>query len=373
MGKKLNVAILFGGKSAEHEVALQSARNIIQNIDRNKYNITLIGIDKEGCWHLHDEANYLLHADDPKAIELGPKKDCVALIPQDAAKELISLVDPKKEHPIDLVFPVLHGPFGEDGTVQGFLKLAGIPFVGADVLGSAICMDKDISKRLLRDAGIPIADFLVLEKHNRDALSFEQVVERLSLPFFVKPANLGSSIGITKVKNREQWDHALELAFSYDRKILIERMIPGREIQFAVIGNEEPITSLPCSIVPRGEFHSYISKYIDAQGSEFIIPVPLEKPLLEKMQKMAIHAYKTLCCEGMARVDMFLTPEGECYLNEINTIPGLTRISPYSKMWIASGYSMTQIIDLLIQYALSRFQDQRELRSDLPDLEEILC
>ena len=334
MTNKINVAVLFGGRSVEHEVSLQSARNVIHSLDREKYVLTLIGIDKEGQWHFYDEAHYLIHQNDPTEIALGEKKSPVEF------SKLASIVD--------VIFPVLHGTFGEDGTVQGLCALLNIPCVGADALGSAIGMDKDVMKRLLRDAKIPVPRFLVLHQHENFSL------EEISLPAFVKPSNGGSSLGISKVKQREDLKAAIEFAFEFDRKILIEEVTEGREIQCSLIGNAPPKVSLPCEIIPKGEFHSYASKYLDPEGAEFIIPVSLCPEELSKVQTTAIKAYNVLCCEGMARIDMFLTPNGTVYINEINTIPGLTDFSPYSKMWEASGLKYADMLDQLIELARSK-------------------
>jgi len=353
MGKKINVGILFGGKSVEHEVSLQSAKNVVAALDKNKYNVHLIGIDKEGKWHLYEEKDYLVDAEDPEAIALGSKKDIVEL-----------LHEPKTCFgPIDVIFPILHGSFGEDGTVQGFLKLANIPFVGPDVTGAAIGMDKDVMKRLIREANIPTTEFFTLHQHERHLWPFEKVVKKISLPFFVKPASSGSSIGIHKVNKQEQFDEAVEKAFNYDRKILIEKAVVGREIECSLLGNEYPIVSLPCEIVPSGEFHSYASKYVDPEGAEFIIPVELKPDELSRVQKTALDAYKVLCCEGFARIDLFLKPDGEVLFNEINTIPGLTNMSPYNKMWEATGLPFPELLDRLIQLALDRFEKQKRLQT----------
>lgn len=349
MKKKINVGILFGGKSVEHEVSLQSARNVINALDREKYNVVLIGIDKEGKWHSHEEEDYLLHAEDPKAIALGPKKGEI---------ELLRATETKV---IDVVFPVLHGLNGEDGTIQGLLKLANIPYVGAGVLGSAVGMDKDVMKRLIRDAGIDTPNFLTMHKHQRHLLSFDEVENLLGLPFFVKPANSGSSIGISKVHSFAEFDEAVDAAFQFDRKILIEETINGSEIQCALLGNEHPIVSLPCQIIPKGEFHSYASKYLDSSGAEFIIPAHLTPEELSTVQIIALKAYQVLCCEGMARVDLFLSNQREVYFNEINTIPGLTNNSPYAKMWRATGLSYSEMIDRLIHLALDRHKKEQQL------------
>lgn len=363
--KKIRLGVLFGGKSAEHEVSLVSAKNVIEALDKEKYDVFLIGIDKTGEWRLRDGYSYLMHADNPKLIALHEAKESIALVPKNHRKELVSYSGNQLQESLqlDVIFPVLHGTYGEDGTVQGLLKLANIPFVGAGVLGSAIGMDKDVMKRLLRDAKIPTARFLTVNAYDKDQFPFERVVEQLGLPFFVKPANSGSSVGIAKVKNEEGFKAAVDDAFLYDRKILIEEFIQGREIECSVLGNDNPIVSLPGELIPQHEYYSYEAKYIDEDGAHFQIPVELAPGLTEQIQKMAIAAYQTLCCEGMARVDFFLKENGDIILNEINTIPGFTKISMYPKLWLASGLSYTQLLDRLIDLAIERHAQESRLKT----------
>lgn len=351
MKNKINVGVLFGGKSVEHEVSLQSARNVICALDREKYHVILMGIDKAGKWYFHDEIDYLLYPEDPKKIVLGP------------AKGEIELLQAVETNVIDVVFPILHGLYGEDGTVQGLLKLANIPYVGADILGSAVGMDKDVMKRLIRDAGLPTPKFISVCRHERHVWPFEKIQELFPFPFFVKPANSGSSIGISKVSSREKFEEAINHAFLFDRKILIEEGIAGAEIQCSLMGNEYPIVSLPCQIIPKGEFHSYASKYLDPEGAEFIIPAKLTPEELTKVQMISLKAYQVLCCEGMARIDLFLTKDGHVYFSEINTLPGLTNNSPYAKMWQATGFSYSEMLDRLIELALERHRREQQLVS----------
>ncbi len=365
MNRKIRVAVIFGGKSAEHEVSLQSAKNVIEAIDKEKYEVVLIGIDKEGQWYLGESSQFLLHADDPKRIALNrasaPK---VALIPSaEAGNELISLTGNRSLGHIDVVFPVLHGPYGEDGTVQGLLKLFNTPFVGAGVLGSAVGMDKDVMKRLLRDAGVPVPKFLVFHHRELASIDFNEVAAQVGLPLFVKPANLGSSVGIHKVKEQAQFLPALQDAFQYDTKILIEQYIQGREIECSVLGNENPIASIPGEIIPQHEFYSYEAKYIDEHGAKLVIPAKLSSELIHQFQELAIKTYRVLCCEGMARVDFFLRNNREIFVSEINTIPGFTKISMYPKLWEASGIPYSELIDRLIQLALERFERDRKLKA----------
>ncbi len=363
--KKIRLGILFGGKSAEHEVSLISAKNVIEALDKEKYDVFLIGIDKSGEWRLRDGYDYLMHADNPKLVALHEAKESVALVPKNHRKELVSYSGNQLQESLllDVIFPVLHGTYGEDGTVQGLLKLANIPFVGASVLGSAIGMDKDVMKRLLRDAKIPTARFLTVHAYDKNQFTFEHIVEQIGLPFFVKPANSGSSVGIAKVKTKSEFFAALEDAFLYDRKILIEEFIAGREIECSVLGNEHPMVSLPGELIPQHEFYSYEAKYIDEEGAIFQIPVELPPETLEKLQAMAIAAYRTLCCEGMARVDFFLKENGDVILNEINTIPGFTKISMYPKLWMASGLPYPELLDRLITLALDRHAKESALKT----------
>jgi D-alanine-D-alanine ligase len=359
MDRKIRVGVLFGGKSAEHEISLLSARSIVEALDRNKYEVVLIGIDKNGEWHQQMEDEYLLNRDDPKKITLKESDEAVALVPKENGEQLVSLTTPSMQRAIDVVFPVLHGTYGEDGTVQGLLKLAGVPFVGASVLGSAIGMDKDVMKRLLRDAGIAVAKFLVCTEEME--MSFESVKTTLGVPFFVKPANAGSSVGVSKVDSEEQFASAIALSFKYDHKIIIEECICGREIECSVLGNQYPIASLPGEVIPQHDYYSYEAKYLDEKGALFEIPVHLPHNVIEGIQMLAVQAYRTLCCEGMARVDFFLKETGEIYVNEINTIPGFTKISMYPKLWEVSGLPFAELVDRLIALAIERFERENKL------------
>jgi len=363
-GKKIRVGILFGGRSAEHEVSLQSAKNIIEAMDREKYDIVPIGIDREGSWHLSNNARFLLNENNPALIKLSDSDESLAVLPGKGQRQLLNLSTQSDLGGLDVVFPVLHGPYGEDGTVQGLLKLADVPFVGADVTGSAVGMDKDIMKRLLRDAGIPIARFVVAHKSQRDTYRFDAIRSELGLPLFIKPANLGSSVGISKIRNEREFERAVEAAFTYDTKILIEQAIVGEEIECSVLGNEKPIASLPGRVIPLKEFYSYEAKYIDEEGAKLEIPADLDEATTERVQQRAVEAFRVLCCEGMARVATFLPPEGEILVNEINTIPGFTKISMYPKLWEASGISYSELLDRLIDLAIQRFRRDRDLKSN---------
>ncbi|SRR5581483_10610640 len=363
--KKIRLGILFGGKSAEHEVSLISAKNIIEGLDREKYEVLLIGIDKTGEWRLRDDYSYLMHQDDPQLVQLKNTEDCIALVPTRNRKELVNCLDNQLQQSLklDVIFPVLHGTYGEDGTVQGLLKLANIPFVGAGVLGSAIGMDKDVMKRLLRDAQIPIAKFRVLHAYDNTDHVYEQMVSQIGTPFFLKPANSGSSVGISKVRTKEEFERSLENAFLYDRKVLVEEFIEGREIECSVLGNDHPIVSLPGEVIPQHDFYSYEAKYLDEGGAQFQIPVTLPSEIEQKIQEIAVRAYRALCCEGMARIDFFLKESGEIFVNEINTIPGFTKISMYPKLWVASGLSYSHLLDRLIELAIERHEKESRLKT----------
>ena len=359
--KIINVGILFGGKSAEHEVSLQSAKNVFDAIDREKYNPVLIGIDKSGRWLLNSESRFLLHADDPEKISLNSASDAVALIPRSGG--IISNLDnPGDGQAIDVVFPILHGPLGEDGTVQGLLKLADVPFVGASVLGSAVGMDKDIMKRLLRDGGIPIADYIALKSHEK-VPAFDDIAGKLGLPLFVKPANMGSSVGVSRVTNKDEYLPAISGAFEFDTKIIIEECIRGREIECAVLGNDYPEASVPGEVIPSHDFYSYNAKYIDEHGAVLDIPAKIPGKTAEAIRAMAVESFRVLSCEGLGRVDFFLKETGEILVNEINTIPGFTKISMYPKLWEASGVSYTELIDKLLQLAIQRHEKEKKLKT----------
>jgi D-alanine-D-alanine ligase len=364
MASRIRVGILFGGRSAEHEVSLQSAKNIIDAIDTNKYEVVLIGIDKKGQWHLNEDSLPLLLETESGLPRLPEKGENLALVPGKQNDQVVAVSGEQRLGSLDVIFPVLHGPFGEDGTVQGMLKLANIAFVGAGVLGSAIGMDKDVMKRLLRDAGIPIARFLVASRYSLKEIGFDDARAQLGSPLFIKPANLGSSVGIHKVKDREEFENAVRDAFNYDNKILIEECISGREIECSVLGNDNPIASVAGEILPRHEFYSYEAKYLDENGAVLEIPAKLPPAISERIRQLAIKTFSVLCCEGMARVDFFLRNESEIIVNEINTIPGFTRISMYPKLWEASGISYSELIDRLIQLAIERFEREKRLKTD---------
>jgi D-alanine-D-alanine ligase len=349
--KKINVAILFGGRSAEHEVSLQSAKNIFNAIDKKKYNPFLIKINKDGRWIFIGKSFF----------SSKKENDYVVLIPGGDG-EIYSL-SKKKKIKVDVVFPILHGPFGEDGTVQGLLKLANVPFVGAGVLGSAVGMDKEIMKRLLCDSGLSIGKFITIRKED-DVPTFRFIKKKLGAPFFIKPVNLGSSVGVSKVFTEKEYFRALREAFKYDRKILIEEYIKGREIECSVLGNCKPKASALGEIKPKKDFYSYKAKYLDDDGAELEMPAKVSLKDKKKIQKMAVQVFKVLECEGMGRVDFFLRENGEVVVNEINTIPGFTKISMYPKLWEITGLSYTELIDNLICLAVERFKKEQKLKTN---------
>jgi len=321
---KLRVALLQGGRSGEHEISLRSAKSIMEAMDPSRYETIPYTIDKEGKWS-------------PRPI----------------------LPEPGGNPGIDVVFPVLHGTFGEDGTVQGLLELAGLPYVGAGVLGSAVAMDKEVTKRLLRERGLPVAEFVVLARGEYD---LDDICERLPFPMFVKPANLGSSVGISKVKTREELARALEFAGEFDRKILVERGIAGREFECSVLGNNNPVAAIPCEILPSREFYDYEDKYL-LGTSKTVLPADLTPDQTREVQRLAVACYQAVHCEGMARVDFLLeTASSKFYINEPNTIPGFTSISMYPKMWEEAGVPYAELITRLIDLALERHRERAATR-----------
>ncbi|MCL2610037.1 MAG: D-alanine--D-alanine ligase [Treponema sp.] len=348
---KLRVGILFGGKSAEHEVSLQSAGNVFDAIDRTKFEPVLIGIEKNGTWRLAEQIGQFDRLESGRPVALVPESNGrLADLSGQKGPEL-----PK----LDVAFPILHGPFGEDGTVQGLLKLADIPFVGSGVLASAVGMDKDVMKRLFREAGIPIGRFRCLTPENKS--SFEELKAELGIPMFVKPANMGSSVGIGKVSDGAGFSAALQNAFSYDTKVIVEAYVHGREIECAVLGNESPSASVPGEVIPSHDFYSYEAKYLDENGARLEVPAQIDNAAAGRIRALAVRAFEVLGCRGIARVDFFLRQDGEVLVNEINTMPGFTKISMYPKLWAASGIDYTELITRLITLALRQFDRERNL------------
>lgn len=354
--EKIKVAVLFGGQSGEHEVSRMSAKSIINNMNKDKYEIYMVGITKKGEWYLY--------SGDVSKIETGEweNEGIPAIIGTSTKYKGVITFEKGKNgfYPIDVAFPVLHGPNGEDGTVQGLFELLELPYVGANVLSSALCMDKVFTKRMFRESGLPTPDFDVVYRNEIDKIS--EVIDRISnigYPCFVKPANMGSSVGITKVHNVEELPGALKLAAKYDRKIIIEKGIDAREIECSVIGNNDPEASIAGEIVPCHEFYDYDAKYFDDGKSMLLIPAPVPDVKMEEIRRLAVKAYKTLDLRGMARVDFLMDKNtGEVYLNEVNTIPGFTKISMYPKLWEATGKPYSVLIDEVIDLALMAYKDK---------------
>jgi D-alanine-D-alanine ligase len=361
-GPKIRVGILFGGQSAEHEISILSARNVLAALDLTRFEPVLIGIDKRGRWLLQDAQRLLASARDPRLVRIdsGPP----AQLPSTFAAPL-----PDAVKPIDVVFPVLHGTLGEDGAVQGLLEVAGMPYVGAGILGSAIGMDKDVMKRLLRDVGIPITDFRTIRRRafDTDPERACRELAALEFPLFVKPANAGSSVGITKVADPAGIEQALRHAFEFDSKVLVEAAVDGREIELAVLGGSPPLVSVAGEIIvkhPDG-FYSYDAKYIDEHAVSFELPARLSADEQARAQQIALQTFDALECEGLARVDLFLNAAGEFLVNEINTLPGFTAISMYPKLWALSGVPQQELVTRLIELALDRARQRSTLRRSI--------
>ncbi|QAX81745.1 D-alanine--D-alanine ligase [Candidatus Pseudomonas adelgestsugas] len=349
---KMRVGIIFGGRSAEHEVSLQSAYNIVNALDLSRFKPILIGIDKAGHWYFNDTFDFLINRSSNKLAVVFSKTNRQA---KEACWQ--SLL----KH-IDIVFPIVHGTFGEDGCLQGLLRMAGLPFIGSDVLGSAVCMDKDISKRLLRDAGIAVTPFITVTSRNIASISFKKVVNKLGLPLFVKPANQGSSVGVSKVINQLEYYAAVKLAMGFDEKVLIESAVQNREIECAILGNEKPIASGCGEIVVSNGFYSYDNKYTNNHAAQMIVPANISVAVSEHIRYLSIKAFEVLGCAGLARVDCFLTSDNEVLINEINSLPGFTNISMYPKLWHAAGMSYSELVSRLIELALERHARCMELK-----------
>jgi D-alanine-D-alanine ligase len=387
MMKKLRVGILFGGRSGEHEVSLLSASSVFSAIDKNRYEVVPIGITKEGRWVTAGDAEQLLkgeaagqshlRAGDPEATSSAAvlAHGEAVIVPPEPQRNLspfqtdaLTRRASDRAINVDVIFPVLHGTFGEDGTIQGLLELADIPYVGAGVLGSAAGMDKDVMKSLFRAAGLPIVKHVTVLRSEWEAnpKKVQKLIEsKVKYPMFVKPANLGSSVGISKARERKELGPAMEEAAKFDRKIVIEQGVGGkkhkaREIECSVLGNDNPKASLPGEIVPGKEFYDYTAKYLD-EGSQLFLPAKITKAETKKIQRLAIAAFKAVDCAGLARVDFLMDPKTrKIYLNEINTMPGFTSISMYPKMWAASGLEYPRLIELLIQLGMERHSEKKK-------------
>ncbi|HUN54274.1 MAG TPA: D-alanine--D-alanine ligase family protein [Smithella sp.] len=366
---KIRIGVLYGGRSGEHDVSLCSAASVFSALDRNKYEVTAVGIAKDGRWYVQDDPKIIPDKDFGRKMAL--KKRGTWLINHFEQKNRLHLYNIKnknREVVLDIVFPVLHGTFGEDGTLQGLLELAMVPYVGADVTGSAVGMDKDIAKRLLREAGIPVVPSITVNKQlwlEESKGIMKNALAKLGLPLFVKPICTGSSVGVKKVKNKGLLGAAMNFAFQFDTRVMIEKAINCREIECAVLGNEKPSGSILGEIIPKHEFYSYEAKYIDPDGAALFIPAELEKSLAGKIRKIAVEGYMALGCSSMARVDFFLDKKtNEFYLNEINTLPGFTSISMYPKLWEATGLKYSDLLDELISLAFDRHKKKLEIKTE---------
>ncbi len=370
MANKIRVGLVFGGKSGEHEVSLASARSVLAALDKNKYEPVLIGVSKEGRWLTGGNPlkqltsmtqSPLLKANNVEnGVTNGSSREMVS--------QSVSAISAERvlDSSVDVVFPLIHGPFGEDGTVQGVFELANIPYVGAGVAASAVGMDKALMKAVFQAAGLPIADYLVfLRSHweREPEATIQKIEESIGYPCFVKPANLGSSVGVTKAHNWDELTQALATAAQFDRKVIVEKGIIGREVECSVLGNDDPVASVPGEIIPGHEFYDYEAKYVDESGTRLLIPAELSPEQVRSVQDLAVRAFKAIDCSGMARVDFFVqNSDGRVIINEINTIPGFTNVSMYPKLWEASGLSYPSLIDRLIGLALERHQDKNRNR-----------
>ena len=366
--KKLRVGLIFGGRSGEHEVSLASAKAIMENLDRDKYEIVPIGITKQGSWLLGAEPAQLLAG---KQSDQATRSTAVTLTGDPTVRRLIPLQseEPLQENgALDVIFPVMHGPYGEDGTLQGLLEMANVPYVGCGVLGSALGMDKEKMKMVFQAVGLPNVDYLVYRRnqweHEPEEV-MDAIEERLGYPCFVKPVNLGSSVGVNKAHDRAELANAMQTAAEYDRKIIIEQGIDCRELETAILGNDTPIASVVGEVVASGEFYDYNAKYVDNK-SQVIIPANLPQEIAEEVRRQAIAAFMALDLSGLARVDFFLErTTNKIYINEVNTLPGFTQISMYSKLWTASGLPYPTLLDRLIELAQERYDDHQRNRTSL--------
>jgi D-alanine-D-alanine ligase len=365
--RKVRVGVIFGGRSSEHEISLRSALTVISALDRDRYEVVPIGIAPDGRWYLEEDANRLLIESTQRLGALKSEGLAVSLLPHpDTASEIAGIDSPINRR-VDVIFPVLHGTHGEDGTIQGLIELAGIPYVGAGVLGSAIGMDKAAQKRLLREADLPVVDFHWLRRReylaNPEAAA--AIAARLGYPVFVKPNALGSSVGVSKVARADELRDAVDDAFQYDRKVLIEAACIGREFECAVLGNDEPRASIVGEIITKAgyDFYSYESKYVDPNGAQIRIPANLPREEAERVRALSVAAFQALDLRGMARVDFLARADlSKIFINEVNTIPGFTSISMYPKLWEASGLPLSALVDKLIELALEEHRARADLK-----------
>ncbi len=371
MAKKIRVGLIFGGESGEHEVSLASAQSVARAINREKYDVALIGITKEGRWLAGENALKQLAASSPSPLLASDLNGVMRGIPEASTKDLVPHASGESNttsplSSIDVAFPLLHGPRGEDGTVQGLLELVDLPYVGAGVAASAVGMDKELMKAIFRANALPITDYMVILRRaweSKPEETINRIENAFGYPCFIKPANLGSSVGVTKAHNWDELAQGLATAAQFDRKMLAERVLDAREVECSVLGNDEPIASLPGEVIPKREFYDYTAKYDDTAGTEFIIPADLSPEMTGSIQELAVRAFRAIDCSGMARVDFFVErATNKIFLNELNTIPGFTAVSMYPKMWEKSGLAYSDLIDRLIQLALQRHSDKEKSR-----------
>ena len=371
--RKLRVGVIFGGRSGEHEVSLMSARSVVEALDQDKYEVVLMGIDKHGRWLVGDAMRALTEgtagAASPGALLPDPQAAALMRVERSEARP-VTLSEVSE---VDVILPILHGPFGEDGTVQGLLELADLPYVGAGVVGSAVGMDKAIFKHVMEANDLPVVPWQLIlgnDWRERPEAILDELEQELHYPLFTKPANLGSSVGVKKCADRRALRRGIDEAAAYDRRLIVEQGINARELEVSVLGNEQPIASVVGEIRPRREFYDYVAKYV-SDDSELLIPAPLEPGVAERARALAIRAYQAIDCAGLGRVDLLLSrDDGRLYLNELNTIPGFTRISMYPKLWEASGIPYPELLDRLIELALDRHREKKRLRTSFEVAED---
>jgi len=361
---KVRLGVLCGGRSGEHEVSLQSAHGIYRALDRQRFDPLLVAIDKDGAWRTGTAETLLLDAQDPERIHLNLEAPTVIPTGRGGRCVLLQHDGARPATELDAILPIIHGTDGEDGALQGLLRMFDVPFVGADVLGSAVGMDKDVMKRLLTLADLPVARFVTLHDPEAALGRFDELAETLGLPLYVKPAALGSSVGVSRVESGAQYAAAVRSAFAYGEKVLVEQAIAGREVEVSVLGSRysrrhPPKASRVGEIRPRGGFYSYRAKYLDPQGAELVVPAELPPGVEQRVQEVSLRVFETLECDGMARVDCFVRDGGGVVVNELNTLPGFTPISMYPKLWEASGLSYTDLLTRLVELALERHERRR--------------
>lgn len=356
---KKKVALIFGGKSAEHEVSINSAKNIHAAIDKNTFDPILIGVSKQGSWYQFSNADVFKNFKALNDMDLA-NEDLVSLISSQDRPFIYSLKTQEKKS-VDCAFPIIHGTMGEDGTLQGYFKIVNLPFVGCSVLSSAVGMDKEYMKRLMTEAGIANSKYVVLKKAENS--NYAQLVQKIGSPFFIKPANAGSSVGVHKIKSEADFQTKLKDSFLYDHKVIAEEFIEGREVECSVMGlNQDPKASLPGELIVKHEFYSYEAKYLDANGAEIVIPAKLDEAQTSEIRQLAVKTFQTLGCDGLTRVDFFVKKDKKIYVNEINTLPGFTQISMYPKMWEATGLKYQDLITELIKLAFAKHENDLQLK-----------